>query len=247
MPLNTAVVHSHLPNRNLRYFDSIDTTMREAAGCPIGTVVIAEEQTAGQGRHGHRWHSEKGLGLYLSVVLPREPAPTLTMALGLATAEAITTTTGVPCDLRWPNDVMIGHRKVSGILAQLVESAAIAGIGINVNQTRFPDELAEEATSLRIESGQEQSREELLIALLPAVDRYVERLIDDGPSAILDLFSLRSSYASGKRVTVRQGGAVLQGTTAGLNDAGFLVVRMDDGSDQIILAGGVRAVSAGRG
>src|SRR5262249_22701286 len=120
------------------------------------------------------------------------------------------------------------------------------GIGVNVNQTSFPGELAEEATSLRIESGHMHSREELLIALLPAVDRYVERLIDDGPSAVIDPFSLRSSYASGKRVTVRQGGAVLQGTTAGLNDAGFLVVRMDDGSDQVILAGGVRAVSAGR-
>src|SRR2546430_15876419 len=121
MPLNTASVHGPLQNRVLRSFDSIDTTMREAAGRPTGTVVIAEEQTAGQGRHGHRWHSAKGLGLYLSVVLPREPAPALTMALGLATAEAITTTTGVACDLRWPNDVMIGRRKVSGILAQLVD------------------------------------------------------------------------------------------------------------------------------
>ena len=73
------------------------------------------------------------------------------------------------------------------------------------------------------------------------MDRYVERLIDEGPSAILDLFSLRSSYASGKRVTVRQGDAVLSGTTAGLNVDGFLVIRKDDGSDEIILAGGVRA------
>src|SRR2546430_17443480 len=124
MPLNTASVHGPLQNRVLRSFDSIDTTMREAAGCPAGTVVIAEEQTAGQGRHGHKWHSEKGSGLYLSVVLPREPAPALTLALGLATAEAITTTTGIPCDLRWPNDVMIGHRKAAGIREQPVEPAA---------------------------------------------------------------------------------------------------------------------------
>src|SRR5262249_46329960 len=141
---------------------------------PPGTVVIAEEQTAGQGRHGHTWQSKKGLGLYLSVVLPRESTPALTMALGLATAEAITTATALTCDLRWPNDVMIGNRKTAGILAQLVESAAIAGIGINVNHEIFPAELAGEATSLRIESGREQSREQLLIALLPAVDRYVE-------------------------------------------------------------------------
>ena len=247
MNLNIDFVRSRLPDRNLRYFDSIDTTMREAAGCPAGTVVIAEEQTAGQGRHGHSWHSEKGSGLYLSVVLPRESTPALTMAVGLATAEAITVTTGVACDLRWPNDVMIGAKKAAGILAQLVESAAIAGIGLNVNHQHFPADLAEEATSLRIESGREQSREQLLIALLPAVDRYVQMLVDHGPPAILDLFSRRSSYASGKRVTVRQGNSLLHGTTAGLSDAGFLVVRLDDGSDEIIFAGGVRAIGARRG
>ena len=244
MPLNIARVHTRLPNRNLRYFDSIDTTMREAAGCPTGTVVIAEEQTAGQGRHGHRWHSEKGLGLYLSVVLPREPAPALTMALGLATAEAITTTTGVPCDLRWPNDVMIGNKKVAGILAHLVDNAAIAGIGVNVNHAAFSDALAEEATSLRLESGRDQSREQLLIALLPAVDHYVGMLVERGPAPIVDLFSRRSSYSSGKRVWVHQGDAILRGTTAGLNDDGFLVVRKDDGSDETIFAGGVRAAGA---
>jgi len=247
MPLNIDFVRQQLPDRNLRYFDRIDTTMREAVGFPVGTAVIAEEQTAGQGRHGNGWHSEKGLGLYLSIVLPREPAPALTMALGIATADAITSASGVTCDLRWPNDVMIGNRKAAGILTQLVDSAAIAGIGVNVNHERFPAHLAQEATSLRIESGKKQSREQLLIALLPAVDRYVQMLIDEGPPIVLDLFSRRSSYASGKRVTVRQGGSVLQGTTAGLNDSGFLVVRMDDGSDEIILAGGVRAVSAGRG
>jgi BirA family biotin operon repressor/biotin-[acetyl-CoA-carboxylase] ligase len=245
MTIDIDFVRHHLPGRDLRYFDTLDTTMREAAHCPQGAAVIAEEQTAGQGRHGHSWHSEKGSGLYVSIVLPREPAPTLTMALGLATAEAITTATGVACDLRWPNDVMIGGKKTAGILTQLVESAAIAGIGINVNHEQFPASLAEEATSLCIESGRTQSREQILIALLPAVDRYVEMLIECGPAIILDLFSRRSSYASGKRVQVRQGDSVLHGTTAGLNDDGFLVVRKDDGSDEIIVSGGVRAVGAG--
>jgi BirA family biotin operon repressor/biotin-[acetyl-CoA-carboxylase] ligase len=246
MPLNIDFVRQHLPDRDLRYFESVETTMREAAACPPGSTVIADEQTAGQGRHGHSWHSEKGLGLYLSVILQREPAPALTMALGLATAEAITTATGIICDLRWPNDVMIGNRKAAGILTQLLESAAIAGIGVNVNHPSFPAALAEEATSLRIESGQEQSREQILIALLPAVDRYVQMLADRGASAILDLFSRRSSYASGKRVTVQQGDSVLQGTTAGLNNDGFLVIRKDDGSDETIFAGGVRAAGARR-
>lgn len=246
MPLNIDFVRSRLLGRDLRYFDTLDTTMREAAACPLGTAVIADEQTSGQGRHGHRWHSEKGSGLYLSIVLPRRSAPTLTMALGLATAEAITSATGLSCDLRWPNDVMIGNKKTAGILAQLVDSAAIAGIGVNVNNQRFPAELADEATSLRLESGREQSREHLLIALLPAVDRYVDMLVERGSPAILDLFSLRSSYASGKRIEARQGDSVLHGTTAGLSDDGFLVVRKDDGSDEIIVAGGVRAAGSGR-
>jgi BirA family biotin operon repressor/biotin-[acetyl-CoA-carboxylase] ligase len=256
MPLDIHLVRSHLPNRELRYHTTIDTTMREAAalaaaGLPSGAAVIADEQTAGQGRHGHRWHSEHGLGLYLSAVLRPElkweSAPTLTIAIGLAVAEAITSVTGLACDLRWPNDVMIGGKKAAGILVQLTESAAIAGIGINVNHERFPADLTEEATSLRLESGHEQSRERILIALLPAVDRYAALLAERGPDPILDLFSSRSTYATGKRVVVRQGELVLQGTTAGLNAAGFLVVRKDDGSDEIILAGGVRAAGARRG
>lgn len=245
MPFDIDLVRSRLPNRNLRYFATIDTTMREAAGGAPGTAVIADEQTAGQGRHGHSWHSEPGAGIYCSIVLPREVSPTLTMALGLAAAEAITESTQIVCDLRWPNDIMIGDKKVAGILAQLVDNAAIAGIGVNVNHTRFPPELAQEATSLRMESGREQSREELLIALLPAVDRYVAMLVQRGSAAIIAEFARRSSYASGKRVEVHQGGTILRGTTAGLNDDGFLVVRKDDGSDEIIFAGGVRAAGAG--
>jgi BirA family biotin operon repressor/biotin-[acetyl-CoA-carboxylase] ligase len=254
MLLNIKQVRSHFPNRELHHFETIDTTMREAAslaaaGAAPGTTVIAEEQTAGQGRHGHTWNSEKSLGLYLSILLrPKQAAaPTLTMALGLATAEAITAATTLPCDLRWPNDVMVNGKKVAGILAQLTESTAIAGIGINVNHDHFPAELAQEATSLRQElGGQEQSRERILLELLPAVDRYAALLASRGPDPILELFSNRSTYATGKRVVVRQGDSILQGTTAGLNAAGFLVVRKDDGSDEIILAGGVRAASAGR-
>ena len=114
MPLDIQHVRSQLPTRDLRYFRAIDTTMREAAalaaaGAPTGTTVIAEEQTAGQGRHGHTWHSEHAVGLYLSILLPPKQGavPTLTMALGLATAEAITQSTSLPCDLRWPNDVLV--------------------------------------------------------------------------------------------------------------------------------------------
>jgi BirA family biotin operon repressor/biotin-[acetyl-CoA-carboxylase] ligase len=142
---------------------------------------------------------------------------------------------------------MVNGKKVAGILTQLNESTAIAGIGINVNHDHFPANLSQEATSLRQESGgRHQSRERILLELLPAVDRYAALLAARGPDPILELFSSRSTYATGKRVVVHQGESILQGTTAGLNAAGFLVVRKDDGSDEIILAGGVRAASAGR-
>jgi BirA family biotin operon repressor/biotin-[acetyl-CoA-carboxylase] ligase len=254
--LDIDFVRRQVPLRRIDYFESIDTTMREAAdlcaaGAPSGTAVIADEQTAGQGRQGHSWHSEKGLGLYVSILLrrrlPRESAPTLTIALGLATVDAISEVTGLDCDLRWPNDVMIGGKKAAGIMAQLAESAAIAGIGVNVNHEQFPDGLVQEATSLRLQSGREQSRERILIALFGTVDRYAGQLAEAGPDPILAQFSRRSSYASGKRVMVQQGDSVIWGTTAGLNDSGFLVVRKDDGSDEIILAGGVRAAGARRG
>ena len=217
-----------------------------AAGFPSGAAVVAEEQTAGQGRHGHSWHSEPGAGLYVSVVLrlplPPDSLPVVTLALGLATAEAIARATELVPDLRWPNDVMIGDRKTAGILVQLIDSVAIAGIGVNVNHPAFPPEIAAEATSLRLAAGRSHSREDLLIALLTAIDSFCRMLVERGRPAILDQFTRRSSYASGKRVRVEQPGGAVTGTTAGLDPSGFLKLRADDGSESLILAGGVRPI-----
>ena len=218
--------------RSVHYFPTVDSTMRMAGGLPAGSIVLAEEQTAGQGRHGHSWHSEAFAGIYCSVVL--EPRPLLTLALGLASAEAI----GVPCDLRWPNDVMLGGKKCAGILVQLVDGLAIAGIGINVNQTVLPPEL--EATSLRLYTGREAAREPILNALFEAVDTFTALQ----PAEILTLFSKASSYAAGRRVVVHQADGTIAGTTAGLTADGFLRVRRDDGTDTLILAGGVRAAGS---
>jgi BirA family biotin operon repressor/biotin-[acetyl-CoA-carboxylase] ligase len=182
--------------------------------------------------------------LYVSVVLrlslPPDSLPALTLALGLATAEAIARVCGIGADLRWPNDVMIDDRKVAGILVQLVDSVAIAGIGVNVNHTGFPPEISSQANSLREATGATQSREDLLIALLPAIDSFTKMLVEGGPRPVLDMFTRHSSYAQGRRVRVEQSGGVLEGVTAGLNPSGFLILRADDGSESLILAGGVR-------
>ena len=235
--MNLDSLRSALPGRRIDYYPSIDSTMRAAATLPLGSVVIAGEQTAGQGRHGHSWHSAADIGIYCSIVL--DPAPALTLAVGLATVDAIAESTGIVCDLRWPNDVMLDGKQCAGILVQLAEDKAIAGIGINVNHAEFPPDIAAEATSLRMRlrppTPDPQPLTPILTALIQAVDRYAAL----PPEQILDLFSNASSYVSGRRVVVNE----IQGVTAGLDSAGFLKVRQDDGTVTLILAGGVRAAS----
>jgi BirA family biotin operon repressor/biotin-[acetyl-CoA-carboxylase] ligase len=182
--------------------------------------------------------------LYISEVLrlklPPGDLPVVTLTLGLAVAEAILNTTGIPCDLRWPNDVMVAGKKCAGILVQLQDDAVIAGIGVNVNQTVFPEELQPLATSLRIVSGREQSRNALFENLLASIDSFLEVLSVHGKDAILRMFSEVSSYVRGRRVVVDQGDAVVEGTTDGLDASGFLILRKNDGQRTLILAGGVR-------
>jgi BirA family biotin operon repressor/biotin-[acetyl-CoA-carboxylase] ligase len=236
--------------RTIHRFASLDSTMTKAAelaerGAESGTAVVAREQTAGQGRHGHTWYSEPGLGLYATVILrPKlcpESLPVVTLALGLATAEAIRAVTGAACDLRWPNDLLIGDRKCAGILAQLHGGVLLAGIGINVNYMSFPDDIAAVATSLRQATGREHSVEQLLSTLLDRIDSHIEQLLREGKEPLLRAFTEASSYVRGRRVAVDQDGAEVYGVTDGLNSEGFLWLQQDDGKRTLILAGGVRA------
>ncbi len=238
MPFRVETVQSAFPGRAILHFERVASTMIEATGLLPGAVVIADEQTSGRGRHGHSWHSEPESGLYVSMVLDAPLDPVLTLALGLATAEAIARETDLRCDLRWPNDVMIGEKKVAGILVQLAGANAIAGIGINVNHNSFPAELEREATSLSIAGGSRYSREVLLIALLRSVESYCAMLQKGGKQAILRQFTQVSSYVEGKRVRV----ASMEGVTAGLDESGFLRLRKIDGLIELILAGGVRPI-----
>ncbi len=241
MKLDAAWVRRQFPARQIHWFDTLGSTMTEAtrlaaAGCPEGAVIGADEQTAGIGRHGHSWHSEAAHGLYVSIVLRRTlTIPTVTLAIGLGVSDAVAEITGIDCDLRWPNDLLIGEQKCAGILTQLEPEAIIAGIGINVNHDHFPEEIAPVATSLRLASGRIHAREPLLVALLRAVDRWVHR----EPAAVLAEFTRRSSCVRGLRVSVD---GQTTGTTAGLDAQGFLLLNCDNGRTVRILAGGVRPV-----
>ena len=252
MPIDLGYLRERLPGRRIEWHASIGSTMTEAShlsasGCAHGTVIGADEQSAGVGRYGRHWHSEPDSGIYMSVVLrlpfSTENLPLVTLALGLAVAESIEKTTAIACDLRWPNDILIDGKKCCGILTQLDAPAVIAGIGINVNHPSFPPDLQSLATSLRIASGRTHAREPLIAELLPAIDTYCGILETEGRDPILSMFTRASSYVTGRRVIIDQGGSILQGTTDGLNASGFLLLRDDSGKQHQIIAGGVRPCS----
>lgn len=230
-------VRARLPGHRVDWLERTPSTMLEAKSPPIpGRIVVAGEQTSGLGRHGRSWHSPAGQGLYVSAVLPHAPSPVVMLALGLATREAIRQTTALAPDLRWPNDVLLNSRKCAGVLAQLEGEAIIAGIGINVSQTEFPDNL--DATSLLLE-GVGATREELLVALILSIDAHLQLPAGE----ILRRFTQASTYAAGRRVRAEAQGRAVEGFTCGLDPDGFLVVREDSGRETTILAGGVRPCS----
>jgi BirA family biotin operon repressor/biotin-[acetyl-CoA-carboxylase] ligase len=240
----------------VRHFASIDSTntlaMREAEeGQEIGTVYIADEQTGGRGRGAHSWHSAPGSGLYVSILLRPRLAPAdilwVSLATGLAVQQAIREVTSLAIDLRWPNDLLLSGRKLGGILTELNAEVtrvrhAVIGIGLNVHQPAFPPELASLATSLTIETGQEWSRQDLLVAVLRNVDREICRLttreLDTATADIRERLTAGSSWVKGKQVVVTESDT-FAGTTDGLDSRGFLRVRTADGI-RTVLSGGVR-------
>ena len=240
----------------LRFLPTIDSTntltMREAeAGAPEGLVCFADEQTAGRGRGAHSWQSPPGSGLYASVLLRPRVAPAdvlwLSLAAGLAVREAIREVASLEADLRWPNDLLLGPKKFCGILTELNAEVTrvrhlVVGIGINVHQERFPEELSRQATSLYIETGKHWPRQELLVALLTALRRETLAVesgnLASATQSILSRLEQSSTWIRGKRVQVDEAGGY-SGVTAGLDARGFLLVETAEGP-RTVLSGGVR-------
>ncbi len=241
------------------FYETIDSTMTEAArlaeeGAPTGTLVMAEEQTAGRGRLGRQWVSEPGAGLYFTLILRPKiapvAAPVLTLMAGVSLAEAVRPFVSDRVDLRWPNDLLISGKKCAGILVEMradPERAqserlwhVLMGIGINVNNTQFPEGLETEPTSLLLEAGQPIPRVDLLISVLKRLEEDYNSLLVDGAQPMLKQFSTISSYAAGKRVRAGEDGHFITGTTAGLTPEGVLLLRRDDGGLEKIIAGHVR-------
>jgi BirA family transcriptional regulator, biotin operon repressor / biotin---[acetyl-CoA-carboxylase] ligase len=239
--------------KRIYHFFKTDSTNRVAlelghAGEPEGAVVLAEEQTAGRGRAGRLWHSDRAVGIYVTVLLrPRlapVQAPLLTMMAGLSARSAVQAVTGLTVDLKWPNDLLLNGKKTGGILTEMHAEPGqirfvIVGIGLNVNQEKFPGALADTATSLRVETGKSQSRMELLVRLLREFENDYNRFLREGVESVMARFEEVSTYAKGKRVRVTNGTESYVGTTAGLGPEGLLQVERDDGKVMTVIAGDV--------
>jgi BirA family biotin operon repressor/biotin-[acetyl-CoA-carboxylase] ligase len=223
-----------------------------AAGALEGSVFLAEEQTAGKGRGGNQWHSARSSGIYCSVILrpnlPPSDALVLSLAAGLAVHSAIRSIDSrLNPDLKWPNDVLLDGKKFCGILTEMNAEATrvrhvVIGVGINVNQQRFPDDVRDIATSLLLTTGSDWSRVELTAALLKSLDREYRDLLSK-PAAhdlILRRFSEASSYVRGRKVRIEENGG-FEGVTEGLDARGFLQVRTAHGV-RTVLSGTVRAL-----
>src|SRR5580693_965415 len=243
----------NLFGKRIYHFFKVDSTNRVAlelghAGEPEGAVILAEEQTAGRGRAGRSWQSDRAAGIYVTLLLrPRlapVQAPLLTMMAGLSARAAIEATTGLTPDLKWPNDLLLRGKKEGGILTEMHAEPSqvrfvIVGIGLNVNQEKFPGELGTTASSLRLEAGGQVSRLELLVLLLREFENDYNRFLREGPTAVTEKFEAVSSYASGKRVRVTSGAESFAGTTAGLGPEGLLLVKRDDGQVVTVISGDV--------
>ncbi|HET6956931.1 MAG TPA: biotin--[acetyl-CoA-carboxylase] ligase [Vicinamibacterales bacterium] len=231
----------------LLFFDSIGSTNDVAlARAEAGLVVVADEQTAGRGRRGHTWFSPPGSGLYVSVVVapasspidPSRATTLLTLAAGVALAEGIEEGCGLQVDLKWPNDLQVSRRKLGGILAESSgvgsRDSVVVGYGLNVLSTAFPRELGDRATSLETELGRAVDRHHLLAETLAALSRRYEDLLAGRFDAILDAWRRRAPGATGARVAWTTNASARSGVTAGIDDLGALLVKVDDRVERIV-------------
>jgi BirA family biotin operon repressor/biotin-[acetyl-CoA-carboxylase] ligase len=213
-----------------------------ADGAPDGTVVMADSQAAGRGRRGRAWRDEPGASLLVSIVLrPRlEPArlPGLSLAAGVAVAEALTRTAGITPRLKWPNDVLVGGRKLAGILLETrltgARPTAVLGVGVNLSQRVFPADLGPRATSVWLASGRLVDRDALLSALLDALGDWRRRLERQGFAPIRTRWRALADTL-GRTVTVDG----VSGVAVDVDADGALVVADAEGRRRRVLAGDV--------
>ena len=246
--VNTA--RARVPVRlELRWFPTVTSTMdvaEEAAQAGEGLVIAAEQQTHGRGRRGRVWSSPPGAGLYLTFVFrpPLEQAASpvlalLTLATGVAVRAAIGRATGFLPELKWPNDVMIGRRKLAGILAEGIgigtaDQTVLVGVGINVLAAAHPGEIAARAISLESELGRVVDRAKLLEEILVAVPHAYHDLRRGKADDILRAWRAAAPSAEGHSVEWQALDGMHRGMTAGIDESGALLVATAAGVERVL-------------
>lgn len=248
-------LRTRIVGRSLYHFYDVDSTNSFAArllahGHKVseGTAVIAEAQTAGRGRLGRSWHSQREAGIYFSMILfPKAPpslAPLFTLATAVAMHNAVERYTGLDIDIKWPNDLLIGQKKFCGILSEIqaevdLVKTMIIGVGLNANHEQLPDDIAGRATSLRIASGHIQSRIEILLEFFEDFENIYMEFERKGPRSIIDQWTRFSSFASGRRIEIHDGVRKIAGVTRGLNPLGALRIEQKAGQMEEVYSGDV--------
>ncbi len=222
---------------------------------PEFTCVVADEQTAGRGRRERTWHSSPGAGLYLSILLlPRNDSlsriPLISLLVSIAVAETLVELGVTGVDIKWPNDVLAGERKISGILAEAATAGSgslrlILGVGVNLNHRSFPQELSELATSVAIETGKRVVVDEFRDRLLERIAWWYDHWRRDESGLIVNRWSRLSTYARDQQVSVTLDEETITGVTDGLTETGALRLLVGAGEVKIILAGEVTRLRKG--
>ncbi|WP_170007449.1 biotin--[acetyl-CoA-carboxylase] ligase [Bacillus fonticola] len=228
--------------RSVYVYDSVQSTQLLAhelakEGAKEGTVVLAEEQTGGKGRMARPWHSAKGSGIWMSLLLrptlPPQFTPQFTLLAAVAVTEAVQQVTGVSAEIKWPNDLLIDGKKTTGILTELQAEAdrvdyIVMGIGINVHRTSFPPELSQIATCLEEHACEPVDRTKLVCKILEKLETYNALYMEVGFEPIRRLWEARS-YTIGKEVTLKTSTTTRTGIAIGLDENGTLLARDKDG------------------
>ena len=245
-----ACLHTKWAGRTLMYFDSIDSTNAEAKrqaenGAVHGLLVISDHQTAGRGRRGRVWESQKGDGIFMTLLLKPDIEPMnasmLTLVMGLAVREALAQVDNLDVQIKWPNDIVCNGKKICGILTEMSAQMdfinhIVIGLGINVYNETFPPEMDHIAASIYQQTGVRIRRAELIAEVMERFETYYAQYLKTQ-----NLFYLMDIYNEhlinrGRKVQVLDAKAGFTGTAIGINEAGELLVQTDEG---------IRAVSAG--
>jgi BirA family biotin operon repressor/biotin-[acetyl-CoA-carboxylase] ligase len=229
----------------VQWFDTVESTMDVAAaaaadGAAAGRIAIADQQTAGRGRRGHAWSSPSAAGLYFSYLArPARYVDLITLAAGVGVRDGIAAATGVRAELKWPNDLLVGSRKLAGLLAEghhlsTPDASIVIGVGVNVAPAAYPPEVALRATNLESEAAHEVSRFSVFAAVLEHLADALRTLDGGNAGDILRRWRDASPLAVGATVRWVMDGVEVQGVTAGIDDSGALLVRTSTAVERVI-------------